>query len=91
MKLEGSKTAKLRCYECDGESQPFRVTFAVDETKTEGRYLRHIWLPKDNVPAGWFVDEDAKLQAFDENGHCTDLSKVEFATIFARCPSCRQD
>jgi len=91
MKLEGSKTAKLRCYECDRESQPFRVTFAVDETEAERRYLRHIWLPKDNVPAGWSVDEDAKLQAFDENGDCTDLSKVEFAIIFARCPSCRQD
>jgi len=90
MKLDGSKTAKLRCYECDRESQPFRVVLAAGETKPGGRYLRHIWLPKDNVPAGWFVDEDAKLQAFDENGHCTDLSKVEFAIIFARCPSCRQ-
>ena len=69
-------------------SQPFRITFAVDENETEGRYLRHIWLAKDNVPAGWSVAEDAKLQAFDENGHCTDLSKEIFAIIFAQCPSC---
>jgi len=75
MIFQGSKMVKIHCLECGKESEPLKATLS-----DEG------WFIPENKMGGWFVIDEAKLDAYDVKGNLTDLSNVKCGSTFGLCP-----